>query len=222
MFSICRLCANCKDQIELSTHITELESKLSLCCGWYPTENEIRMPTKACDNCVDELNRSWLFAQSVKDAELKLIKLLMEQNESSTIEETVYNGLIADETIKNDPGICAVELKEFDNNSSFDDIDDDGEVGETSFEDPIIDSASECSDSNKVGKHLPDVDPLLDHLNDEDRIVDGTVSASGVLKLEKLYPIMKTISWTNCFYKCEICNQTLQGMLVNINVSIER
>lgn len=207
MFSICRLCANCKDEIELTTQITELDSKLALCCGWYPTENEIQMPRKACDNCVDELGKCWSFAQSVRDAELKLNKLLMEQNESTIINATEYSELLEENTIKVDSGICAVEIKEFDNSY----CDDGGDVVEAMFDDPIIDSNAECSNSSTVGKNLPDVDPFLDNLSNEDQIADGTVSASGVSKLEKLCPEMKTMSWTNCLYKCEKCNQTFQG-----------
>lgn len=211
MFSICRLCANCKDEIELTTQITELESKLALCCGWYPhSENEIRMPHKACDNCVDELDKCWYFAQSVRDAELKLNKLLMERNEPTTISATEYSELIADDKIKVDPGICAVELEEFDN-SCYDDDDDDYGAECAIFDDPIIESEAECSNSSKVEKSQPDVDPFLDHLSKEDRIADGTVSASGVSKLEKLFPAMVAMSWTNCLYKCEKCNQRIQG-----------
>lgn len=217
MFSICRLCANCKEEFELTTQITELESKLTLCCGWYPTENEIQMPRKACDNCVDELDKCWYFAQSVRDAELKLNKLLMEQNEPTTINSIECSELIADNQIKVDPGICAVELKEFDNSCYDDDDNDSGR--EVIFDDPIIGSDAECSNSSKVEKNLPDIDPFLDHLSNEDRIADGTVSGSGVSKLEKLYPVMKSMSWTNCLYKCEKCNQTFQGKKNYFNLS---
>lgn len=214
MFSICRLCANCKDDIELTTQITELESKLALCCGWYPTENEIQLPTKACDNCVDELDKCWYFAQSVRNAEQKLNKLLMEQNDLTAVDTAEYNELLADDKIKIDPGILAVELKEFEN-SCDENNGNNGDEDEAIFDNPFIDSDAECSTSNKIQINLPDVDPFLDHLIDEDRIADGTVSAGGVYKLEKLYPEMKTMSWTNCLYKCEKCNQTIQGKFVS-------
>lgn len=214
MFSICRLCANCKDEIELTTQITELQPKLNLCCGWYPTENEIQLPTKACDSCVDELEKCWYFAQSVKDAEVKLNKLLMEQNESINVNTAEFHELIADDRIKDDPGIVAVELKALDNSCDY--VDDGVYDDVATYDDPIFDSDAKCSTSQKIKTNLPDVGPFLDHLNDEDRIGDGTVSGSGVSKLEKLYPEMKTMSWTNCLYKCEKCNQTLQGKFVFI------
>lgn len=43
---------------------------------------------------------------------------------------------------------------------------------------------------------------FMKHLNDEDRIVDGTVSANDVAKLEQLYFEMKIITWPDCLYKC--------------------
>lgn len=217
MISICRLCANCKEEHEISAQITELESKLALFSGWYPTADELKLPTKVCDNCVFDLDKCITFVEKVKDAELKLIKLSMEQNEASAIEHTTYDTVMADEEIKVDPDICSVEINEFDS-SFFGGMDDDDGDAEANFEDPIIDSGPECSNSTKVEKNVPEADPILDHLNDEERIVDGTVSASGVLKLEKLYPIMKTITWTNCFYKCEKCNQTIQGILLMTDV----
>lgn len=206
MNSICRLCANSKDEIDLTAQISELESKLALCCGWYPTENETKLPTKVCGTCVDELDKCYCFAQSVRDAEIKLKKLLAEQNDSITIEVTEFNDLIADDTIKVDPNIYSLELKEVD--SSFDNYD----ASEAIFDDPITDSDTERSNSSKIEKSLPDSDPFLDHLNEEDRIVDGTVSTSGVSKLEQLYPEMKTTSWTNCVYKCDKCNLTYEGI----------
>lgn len=218
MFSICRLCANCKDDIELTTQVTELQSKLNLCCSWYPTENEIQLPTKACDNCVDELDKCWYFAQSVRDAEHKLNKLLSEQNEVSiTGNVKQFDEFMEDNKIKVDPDILAVELKVFDNSCDDDegDADDDGVA---IFDGLInsIESDAECSTSNKTKVALPDVDPFLDHLNDDDRIADGTVSGSGVSKLEELYPEMRTMSWTNCLYKCEKCNQTIQGKFFSV------
>lgn len=58
MFSLCRLCAACTDATELTTEISTLEAKLEFCCGWKLSENEARMPQKACDLCVDQLQKS--------------------------------------------------------------------------------------------------------------------------------------------------------------------
>lgn len=200
MFSICRLCANCKDEVDLTTQITVLESKLALCCGWYPSDNETQLPRKVCNTCVSELDKCWCFAQKVRDGERKINKLLEKQSEAAENHETP-----ADDAVENDEEVCIFELNELHDSSSNHD------AGEASLDRSNIHSDAESSDSNKIEKELPDVDPFLDHLSDEDRILGGTISHEGVLKLEKLYPDMKTISWSNCLHKCVKCNLTIEG-----------
>lgn len=204
---LCRLCANCKDQSELNTQITELESKLALCCGWYPLENQIQMPAKACNSCVDELNRCWYFARSVQNAELKLIKLLAEQNKIATNTVTEYNEFATEEEVKIDP---------IDPDSQLDEMKvfDDGGFG-SGFNDrnTIIAPSTEnhLNFTNVENSQLLDIESVIQQLNEEDRIVDGTVSVNGVAKLERMYPEMKTITWTDCLYKCDECIRTFQG-----------
>lgn len=210
MFSLCRLCANCKDQFELNTQITELESKLALCCGWYPSENQIEMPAKACNSCVDELNKCWYFARSVQNAEAKLIKLLAEQNQLVSNKITEYNEFRADDPDKIDPIDTDFQL-------------DGGTEAEFNDRISIIAPCTENrSNATNVEKNQRfDIESFMQHLNDEDRIVDGTVSADGVAKLEQLYPEMKTFTWTDCLYKCEKCIRTFQGEFQLIYPKIE-
>lgn len=194
MFSLCRLCGNYKDPLELNAEVIELEQKLSLCCGWYPSENLVQLPVKVCDTCVNELNKCWCFAQLVQNAESKLIKLLTEpkQNEPVFNGTPEYNEFIAENSVKNEP------------------IDTDPQLNETKQLGCIIFSSIESHDE----KSQPvDIESFMQHLNDEDRIVDGTVSASGVAKLHQLYPELKTFTWTDCLYKCEKCNRRFLGKL---------
>lgn len=81
MYSLCRLCATCTEPSELITEMVELESKLSLCCGWQPAQNETQMPKKACNSCVRELQRSWNLVEQIRGAETQLNKLLAEQTQ---------------------------------------------------------------------------------------------------------------------------------------------
>lgn len=86
MFSLCRLCASCTDPIDLMTEISELEPRLVHCFGWRQSEKEIDMPKKACNSCVDRLQRSYDFVECMLMAEKQLNKLLNEQMQTVTDE----------------------------------------------------------------------------------------------------------------------------------------
>lgn len=138
MLSLCRLCANCMDGIETSIDISELEPKLRVCCGWNQSENEWRMPRKACKMCADELQRCWSFSEKVRTAEQKLNKLTSEMvlNEcelTSEIEE-VSMGLVKEEMY-----VDSIGLENFEH-----DFDSGG------FDDPVYGSDSESLYLNKT------------------------------------------------------------------------
>lgn len=95
-----------------------------------------------------------------------------------------------------------------DENSSNDDCIED--VFTDQVTDIITSSTENHSNSMNVGKSQPlDIDACMQHhLNNEDRINDGIVSASGVVKSQQLYSEMKTFTWTDCLYKClQKCNR---------------
>lgn len=141
------------------------------------------------------------FCPKWRVAEHKLNKFLLEKNDPLTINAIASNGVIED-----DPSVRSVDSKVLD--ESLDDTDLGGDTVDA-LDDHISDSDAKYLDYSKIDQNL--TNPFLKHLNDEDRIVDGTIRAIGVLKLQKLYPAMKTLSWTDCLYNCEKCNQTFQG-----------
>lgn len=155
MLPLCRLCADCKEQTELWTQISELESKLILCCGWHLSESETQMPTKVCETCVEQLQQSWLFAESIKTAESKLNKLISELNQAETIETNTSHEVVRSNLIKLEPDICSIEIKE-----SHETFDDDAATEfsyvETSHE---IETVSMKSNLKMV---KPTTDPFLD------------------------------------------------------------
>lgn len=207
MFSLCRLCAKCMNVSESTAEICDLESKLRLCCGWKPTENEDGMPQKACSMCVDQLQRSYSFAESVWLAEEQLIKLGTELKQSHFIETTHIEEILTD-SIKTEPNTVAFELGEIE--QIFDD---------SIFEDPIIQSDAENplpiktprkrkkTTKKQTAKENSNTDKFLAYLSDEDRLLGGIISQNGVAKLEKIFPEMKAITWNDCQYKCEQCNR---------------
>lgn len=210
MLFLCRLCAKCIDATEQTTKVSELQLKLSTCCGWNPAENEDQMPQKACSCCVAQLQTSWSFAESVWAAEKQLYKLasesiqpneILELHEDIKIEETEAKPDISSNLILDDP------------DESFDD---DGVFGE-----PIGYSDAESMHSSKsqtqatikkrVRKKRTKKDPFIAALDPEDCLAGGLISSNGLQKLEKLFPLMKTVSWNECKYKCDKCDRNFLG-----------
>lgn len=136
-------------------------------------------------------------------------------------------------------GSCIIDDNEVDekenilgadfNNDSFDfgddygqdDDSDDAVFGEP-FEFPD-DSKKKSSNKNsnknstkkvskkRTKKKRPTSDPFLAAVDMEDRLDGGLISTNGVKKLEKLFPIMTTMSWEDCQYKCEKCDRIFKG-----------
>lgn len=242
MFSLCRLCAACTDPIDLITEVSELEPQLVHCFGWRQSEKEIDMPKKACNSCVDRLQRSFDFVECMLIAEKQLNKLLSEQTQTVTDEFQPEAADIKVEDVKrritNEAGPdnsgtssrCMLVANNSDDEKNNDndhkneamEFDDDNDA---IFSEPIDfsdDVESECSNKNltkKVSskkrsrKKQSTNEPFLDALDIEDRLEGGLISANGVKKLEKLFPQMKTMSWQDCQYKCEKCNRIFTGSL---------
>lgn len=216
MFSLCRLCANCKDSTELTTQITEIETKLTRCFDWFPSENESQKPPKACTLCVQQLDHFWHFVEVAREADDKLNKLLFEQIQPDSIESVAFEEDIIKppDSIKCEPEICLIELKELEQ-PCFDNV-------ENAFDSLESNLSADCAayfgirPDKPTKKHADkkiktEVDSFLAQLDDEDRISDGTISVNGVAKLEKLFPEIINMSWNDCQYKCEKCNRLFQG-----------
>lgn len=214
MFCLCRLCAKYTEPMELIIDVSELESKLSVCCGWKPSVNEEQFPQKACNSCVDQLQRNWTFAESVLAAEEQLIKLISELSQADASEPCER---ISSLTVKQEPEICLIDLEEFDQN--FD---------TTIFDCPVIESDCVRSDAESLHsskstkkrkkslkrtpqRRRPKSEPFLAALIEKDCISDGTISADGVAKLEKLFPEMRTMTWSDCQFKCDKCSRTFNS-----------
>lgn len=239
MFSLCRLCAQCPAPSELTAEIADLEPKLSVCCGWQPSKNEFQMPNKACNSCVNELQRSWSLAERVREAEIQLEKLLSEQVQSNSNQndnqqmlefkaeqyveqtnhtfETKFDVSMDDDYFNDGGGGCDDDYN--DNDSS---IDDHGEVFGESINYVIKDEESELEKTNAkpqkepakkrpINKDQFKSDPFFATLNPEDFLEDGQLSSDAVTKLTKLNPDMTTMSWSECQYDCTKCKQTLKG-----------
>lgn len=227
MFSMCRLCAMCTEPSELTATVSELQEKLSICCGWKPVKNEIQMPQKACQICVNQLQISWEFVERIGAAEQQLLKIIAEQ-----VQETKVESSLPSPETKTDEDIKQ-ELDEFEtedvkypphDNSDDDDVDfyNDDFKDNDAFGEPIDfpdaeDSPScenlpaEVKKKKLADKNLYLCEPFLAELAVEDCLDGGLISSNGIAKLEKLFPDMKRVSWDDCQYKCDKCSRTFKG-----------
>lgn len=207
MFSLCRLCAKSMDTTESTTNIMELQSKLLMCCGWNSTNNEDQMPQKACNSCVRQLNKSWSFAESVWATEKKLLKLVSESIQPENFESSES---IKIEQIEAKPDVSAIALDEL--NESFDD-DVFGEPFEYSDDESVHSDKSQTKETvKKVNRRKrTKTDPFIAALSPEDLLEGGLISPNGLAKVEQLFPLMKTVSWDECKYKCFKCDKQFLG-----------
>lgn len=56
-----------------------------------------------------------------------------------------------------------------------------------------------------------ELDAFVAALPDEDRLSDGSISPNGVIKIEKSFPNVKTMTWDLCQYKCNECTRMFNG-----------
>lgn len=80
MTEYCRLCAELKEPTDIVTSITDvaqlMEQKLWACCQWTHENTEQLLPHSVCTNCLDALDKCWLFSQKVQLAQQKLLHIL--------------------------------------------------------------------------------------------------------------------------------------------------
>lgn len=208
MFPFCRLCANCTEVNEIMTEISELESKLSIFCGWKSSQNEMQMPRKVCQSCVNQLQQSWNFVEQILSAEEQLQKLLNEQNER-------HMDIECEKEFK--PNNYQIELEPSSKSEidaeTYDDNDDtygepiDYYNDNESCDSPVVEPSIKKESNNKSMK----TDPLLAVLGPEDFLDGGEISSNGIVKLEAQFPHMNTISWNDCQYTCDKCNRVIKG-----------
>lgn len=215
MYSLCRLCANYTVANDLTTEVSAIESKLKLCCGWKPLENGVEMPNKACKLCVEKLQYSWDFAESVWSAEKQLLKLSSEVNQQIDAVpvppcHTTVDGTIDYDSIKFEPDVEEAE----ENDQDFD---------MELFVEPIIKSDSDSAQPKKTPKRSKKstkkriktskttCESFMAAIGKNECLTDGTIRADAVVRLEKLFPEMKTMIWSECEYICKKCDKVMKS-----------
>lgn len=202
MFAFCRLCANRMHETEKTAEISEMTTKLIVCCNWKLSKIESQMPQRVCRVCVDELERSWRFAEQIHLAEKKLQLHWIELNQP---------------TMDEPEPIVEINEIEQEEDEQFSDM----EV--TAFSPPSIESSSESVHSQKttkkrkkspkktVAKTKKNPDSFLSKLTNEGRLANGQISEHGVAKLFELFPEMKTMTWDDCQFICKKCDKVYKN-----------
>lgn len=84
MTILCRLCAKSKNKSEIKTTLHEarfdIQQKLLRCCDW-KVNLDFHLPQNVCTICFDKLEQSWLFAENVAEAQLKLKSICGKPND---------------------------------------------------------------------------------------------------------------------------------------------
>lgn len=235
MFRLCRLCAKYTEPIELVTGIAELESKLTLCCGWQPSKNEEKFPQNACNSCVRQLEQSWNFAENVRAAGEKFHRIASEQILTDTVElhprsadntslKIRFGGFEQNLDIEEEKPheimtesneMHADELQQYieEVTKTEPELVDHDYLNVTAFDCPEIESDVESSHSQKSSDNsLPITDPILAQISEKYCLADGTISANGIHELEKLFPGTKTMTWSSCQFKCHKCNRSFESL----------
>lgn len=216
MLSLCRLCAKCKGESELNVLTSEIISKMSVVFRWESSQSEIYMPTKVCNFCVEELNRTFEFVQNTSAGQEVLLKLISEIKQTESNQFEIKELRL--ELVKLEPSVY---------------IDDDDDISNqemvTSCLDTPPSSASDresLEDSDHNDDRMKEVDDQMEEvvkrvqttsdaflfpLSGENCLSDGTINADGVEKLEKIFPQMEDISWSTCQFKCNRCEKTFDG-----------
>lgn len=213
MFSLCRLCARCMDTTEPFTNIDQVKLMLSTCCGWKPVDDENQMPQNACNLCIDQLNRSWEFAEAVAVAERQLLKLVNESAEPDLVVPILPDEQIKEESPEETQDIEPAVDVPIDEKSEFFDDDVFGEPFDYSDAESLhsIESENPVRPKNPAKRSRRRKDPFVEALSPEDKLEGGLISPNGIAKLEKLFPLMKTVTWDDCKYKCIKCDKHFVG-----------
>ncbi|XP_031617242.1 zinc finger protein 431-like isoform X2 [Contarinia nasturtii] len=201
MFSFCRLCAKQTEATALATELSEIESKLKLCCGWKPSENEIEMPNKACDLCVEKLQQCWNFAESIWEAEKQLIEMANEIKAQKSVDPLLH--VEGDSTV---PGCVSAEFDKEEEHHFDDEL-----FTETESDSESSIENYETPPKNMAKKLKPTCFAFLAAIADDDQLSDGTIRPSALVKLEEQFPEMKTMTWNDCQYICKICDKVMKS-----------
>lgn len=232
MNSLCRLCATFTEPNGLITDICDLQSKLMIFCAWTQSEMEIQMPQKVCNLCVDEVLRSWNFAERIQAAKKQFDKILSEQSAPNRFDDQMNSEIKVDFDAEPEdadfseiPGVIETKLIVPDLSDSNDDTDVDFEFDGNDDDDGDFEVFGEPVNylsTNKRNESFQSIlprrfkkeqknDPFLSKLSTKDFLMDGSISDNGIEKLTKSFPDMKTMLWNDCQYKCSPCNRILKG-----------
>lgn len=201
MAGLCRLCAETRPLEKMSEFddpTLNIEQKLVDCCRWTHFKElnvDANLPQHICIVCIEKLERSWLFAESVSSAQYKLIEIINNGElgpfEDDTTSNCYYgeNGNISTET----PAEIDVYVEILENQQIN---------TQNSEANPIAYQPNECIENGsrfEKSIHLSNVGNFLRLVKKDDRNDDGTINSDAIRRLG-------LVNWMVLQHQCLICH----------------
>lgn len=198
MFSYCRLCAEQKKTTELKKTIFDwgIKEKLIACCMWKTSNEEYQIPQTVCNECVDQLENCWRFAQRINDSEQKLLQIVnFPANELEYTKE------------KTELGHVFIEIKPEDADGEIEDEDVSTSENESDHSRRSARKISTIRKKKKLTKQCS----ISNILSKGDCLADGTISEAGIDKIGSYLSETNTKTWNDCEFKCNDCDYSARG-----------
>lgn len=204
MFSYCRLCAEQKKSTELEKTIFDwgIKEKLIACCMWKPSNEEYQIPQTVCNDCVEQLDICWRFANRIIESEQKLLQLVhFSTNELEFKEET-------------EPKHEFIEVKpdEPENEIAGDELS--TSASESESDHSIESKRSVRKTSTTKKKRKPSKQCNLSKIVSKNECMpDGTITDEGMASINLYLSDIDPKTWNDCDFKCNDCDFSTRGFL---------
>lgn len=230
MDSRCRLCAEVKPLNDIECTVkdrrTNVRQMLMDCCRWatFEASEYDNLPKIVCTRCFNRLKSCWRFANSVADAQQRLLDHWHDVSIEATKVDHTGAALVEDDAtcvafeFKMDVGDICYDVA---GNASTKESKSDADDGHDSTESqrdrrPLLDANDSDSESDAARiaaiRGPEDFAPpsvlrdktykILEHVRNEECNADGTIAPNGVARL-------RLADWTIVKYRCYLCQTIL-------------
>lgn len=225
MESRCRLCAIEKFPSDFACTIKDptmnIRQMLIDCCRWSTFESSEyeSLPKNVCMDCLQILQQSWRFADSVARAqqqllsELNAVDKVEDDLNDLTVDDIDFQAIIPEtqyaafdlQSNENEIKFADVALSNYqsddDDADGFGDFDDVGKIKsdeESIVDEDLLNNDVDVVDYNEMSPEFK----LLEHITQEERRPDGTIAPEAIQRL-------RLHDWTFVKYCCYICDDRL-------------
>lgn len=232
MAGLCRLCAESRSlekMYEINDTNLNIEQKLVDCCRWTYIKElnaDMNLPQQICIVCIEKLEQCWSFAESVANAQYKLIEFIDSTNlvsfdllnsvdeniqkfDDQTMNDYNYNGNTEDSQINSmqyQANECVAASGEFDLvGKAVTNIQRNKNHVNNEFD--VASSSQANIDGNDGDQNAEDeksfhpsnfVKNFLRLVDSDDRNVDGTIKTDAIQRL-------RLVNWMVLQHQCWVC-----------------